>query len=279
MPEGPEIRRAADQLEKSIMGKPIQEVELLHPTLTGHESLFVNHCVTHIDTRGKAMLTRLSSGWTVYSHNQLYGRWTVNRVSTNPRSNRALRLAITTNSHTARLWSATDIDLFRTGQEVSHPFIAGLGPDVLNPESTQSVLRDQLASTSCRRRKAASLMLDQHAFAGLGNYLRSEILFKAGVHPDDRPADLDKDHLERWAAVISELSLRTYQTGGITVDKKMAEVGKASKLPRRTWRHYVFNREGLDCPACTTRIVRKRYGGRRLDFCPKCQTSHRTSKT
>ena len=279
MPEGPEIRRAADRVEKSIRGKLILEVELLHPGLAGRESLFVNHYVTHIDTRGKAMLTRLSSGWTIYSHNQLYGRWTVNRASTNPHSNRALRLAITTDSHTARLWSATDIDLFRSGEENSHPFIASLGPDVLNPESTPSVLLDQLASTSCRRRKAASLMLDQRAFAGLGNYLRSEILFKANVHPDDRPDDLDKDHLERWATVISQMSLRTYQTGGITVDKKMAEAGKASKRPRRTWRHYVFNREGLDCPACATAIVRQRYGGRRLDFCPTCQISKRDLKT
>ena len=275
MPEGPEIRRAADRVEKALKDELIQAVDLLHPALVGHEPLFISHFVTRIDTRGKAMLIRLSSGWTVYSHNQLYGRWTVNPVSAIAASNRVLRLAITTNSHTARLWSATDINFFRSGEESSHPFIASLGPDVLNPESTPSILLDRLVSTSCRGRKAASLMLDQQAFAGLGNYLRSEILFVAGVHPDDRPMDLDQGRLEQWATNISRLSLRTYRTGGVTVDKNMADAGKASGRRRETWRHYVFNREGLDCPICSSTIVRKRYGGRRLDFCPKCQTPKR----
>ena len=192
MPEGPEIRRAADKVAKAIAGHTIESVELAFPSLQGNEALFNGHQVNEIATRGKAMLTRLSSGWTVYSHNQLYGRWTVNLKTTDPKSNRSLRLAITAGRHTARLWSATDIELIPTEDESKHPFIAGLGPDVLDPDTSVEVISEQLLSSRCAGRKAASLMLDQGAFAGLGNYLRSEILFVAGVHPDDRPRDLDE---------------------------------------------------------------------------------------
>ena len=277
MPEGPEIRRAADKVQRAIAGNIVESVELFHPNLEDQEVLFLNHEVLSIGTRGKAMLTRFSSGWTIYSHNQLYGRWTVNLITTPPRSNRSLRLSITAGRHTARLWSATDIDVLPTEAEQEHPFIANLGPDVLDPESTPELISERLISDSCRNRKAATLMLDQRAFAGLGNYLRSEILFISGVHPDDRPRDLDPSVIEKWGQAIRQLSGRAYQTGGITVDEVSASRGKASGRPRRQWRHYVFNREGQGCPHCSETIIRKRYGGRRLDFCPSCQPAKRLS--
>ena len=103
MPEGREIRRAADEVERAIAGHVIKHVELPHPILAGQEDIFLGYKVLGIKTHGKAMLTRLSSYWTVYSHNQLCGRWTVDFENKAPHSNRSLRLAITAGDHTARL--------------------------------------------------------------------------------------------------------------------------------------------------------------------------------
>jgi endonuclease-8 len=58
-------------------------------------------------------------------------------------------------------------------------------------------------------------MLDQSFIAGLGNYLRSEILFAAGLHPDLRPLDLSRKQVGDLARHTLQLSLRSYQTGGI----------------------------------------------------------------
>ena len=70
------------------------------------------------------MLTRFDCDLSMYSHNQLYGRWTVNRRSTELKWGRALRAEMLTESHAVRLWSATDVEIIPTCDEESHPFIS-----------------------------------------------------------------------------------------------------------------------------------------------------------
>ena len=275
MPEGPEIRRAADRLGKALIGRRIENCNLPYTTFIGREHLIRDQIVIDVTSQAKAMLIRFENGWTMYSHNQLYGRWTVNLVTTENRMKRTLRAELCTEKHAVRLWSATDIDLLPTAEEPLHAFLAKLGPDVLNENVTEDDLYVQLSSKKCFRKKGATLMLEQRSFAGLGNYLRSEILFSAGVHPDDRPCDLPENTLKKWAHAIKSVTVQAYQTGGVTVPEDVAKAGKQRGEPRRTWRHYAFCRNERPCLKCGTLIVRLRYGGRRLDHCPTCQTPHR----
>jgi endonuclease-8 len=275
MPEGPEIRRAADKLGKALIGKRIEHSNLPYATFSGREHLIQDQVVIDVTSQAKAMLIRFENGWTMYSHNQLYGRWTVNLVTTESKMRRTLRAELCTDKHAVRLWSATDIDLIPTAEEPLHAFLSRLGPDVLDARVKVQTLYQQLISKKCFRKKAATLMLDQRSFAGLGNYLRSEILFASGVHPDDRPCDLDESRLKAWAVAIKSVTVQAYETGGVTVPQEVAKAGKERGEPRRTWRHYAFCRNERPCLKCGTLIVRLRYGGRRLDHCPHCQTAHR----
>ncbi len=275
MPEGPEIRRAADQLAKALVGHVVHEATFSHAALhQGHE-VILNHEVLSVTSRAKAMLIRFSSGWTMYSHNQLYGRWTVHRRSTAYTSRRSLRIELLTENHAVRLWSATDIVMLPTAEENGHAFLASLGPDVLNDDVDAALLLDHFRHKKIYRKKGATLMLDQRSFAGLGNYLRSEILHAAGVHPDDRPCDLDEATLERWAHAVKDITVRAYLKKGVTVPDEVAKASKARGEARRMWRHAVFCRNDRPCLTCGDLVVRRRYGGRRLDFCPTCQPSRR----
>ncbi len=275
MPEGPEIRRAAERIGKVVVGRPLSGIRFLHPSIAEQQIQIEGASIQEITTQGKAMLTRFDNGWTLYSHNQLYGRWTVHLRTTEVNWNRSLRVEFLTEKKAVRLWSATDLALFPSVEEAIHPFLSKLGPDVLDKNIGADFLEERLRSKSCRNRMAAHLMLDQKAFAGLGNYLRSEILFVAGVHPDSRPSDLDDATLAAWSRAIKETAVQAYQTGGITVDPDTAERGKLAGEPRRTWRHYAFCRNNRPCLACGDIVIRLRYGGRRLDYCPSCQPSVR----
>ena len=275
MPEGPEIRRAADRIGKALTGKEIVAGNWPYGSLVDRTHLIEGQHVIDVTSRGKAMLIRFENGWTMYSHNQLYGRWTVHLNSTNYDSRRSLRAEFITEKHAVRLWSATDIELMLTVEERGHSFLERLGPDVLDDSTTVDRLEEQLRSKKCYRKKAATLMLEQKSFAGLGNYLRSEILFSAGVHPDDRPSDLDDLALHKWAECIKTITMRAYQEGGVTVPRNVAQASKERGEPRRMWRHYAFCRNERPCLICGELIVRLRYAGRRLDHCPQCQPSHR----
>ena len=201
----------------------------------------------------------------------MYGRWTVNLNTTKVKSRRALRVVFTTNKHAVRLWSATDIDLIPTDEENEHSFLKKIGPDVLNESCSLDLIEERLTSTSFHKKKASTLMLDQAFFAGLGNYLRSEILFDAKIHPDDRPFDLDKTRITQWAKSIKNISQLAYETGGFTVSKSLADRNKENGEPRRSYRHAVFMRHQYECLNCKERIERKWDGKRKVDYCPSCQ--------
>ena len=271
MPEGPEIRRAADRISKVLIGKEIIESKFDYVRIKDKEEIVKNKNIKEITTRGKAMLIRFMNDWSMYSHNQLYGRWTVNLNTTKIKSSRALRVVFTTNKHTVRLWSATDIDLIPTAEENEHSFLKKIGPDVLSESCSLDLIEERLTSTSFHKKKASTLMLDQTVFAGLGNYLRSEILFDAKIHPDDRPFDLDKTRITQWAKSIKNISQLAYKTGGFTVSKSLADRNKENGEPRRSYRHAVFMRHQYECLNCKDRIERKWYGKRKVDYCPSCQ--------
>ena len=275
MPEGPEIRRAADRIGKALLGKVVLDGHWPFPSLNQADGLILGHEVLSVTSRAKAMLIRFSSGWTMYSHNQLYGRWTVHLKTTDHNSRRSLRAEFMTDKHAVRLWSATDIQLVPTAEENGIPFLQRLGPDVLDPAITSTKLQAHLREKKIYRKKGATLMLDQRCFAGLGNYLRSEILHAAGIHPDDRPCDLDDESLGRWATAIKEITQRAYLEKGVTVSKEVALSSKARGEPRRMWRHAVFCRNDRPCLTCGDLVLRKRYAGRRLDYCPSCQPVRR----
>ena len=63
-----------------------------------------------------------------------------------------------------------------------------------------------------------AISIDQGFLGGLGNYLRSEILFVARLHPTLRPIDCTTDQIAQLAAAAIALPWQSYETAGITND-------------------------------------------------------------
>ena len=275
MPEGPEIRRAADRVAAAVVGHPLVEVQFGLERLEPFENVLSSARVTAVDTHGKAMLTRFDNGLTVYSHNQLYGRWVVQRPGSLPKTGRQLRFAIkpaaSDGAKWALLYSASEIEVVPNADVASIPFIARAGPDCLSPRLRPSSLAKRLDHSRFRRRSLAALLLDQGFVAGIGNYLRSEILFVAGVHPLDRPLDLDADARAGLGRAIRSVCRRAYQSGGVTTDAALVKALKAEGATRRGYRHYVFRRRGLPCHRCGTTVDEAQLAGRWASWCPSCQ--------
>lgn len=161
MPEGPEIRRAADSLEAAIKGKPLTHVWFAFPQLKPFESQLVGQTVTHIETRGKALLTHFSHNLTLYSHNQLYGVWRVVEADEQPQTTRVLRVRLQTADKAILLYSASDIEMLTPEQLLTHPFLQRVGPDVLDVRLTASDVKARLLSPTFRNRQFSGLLLDQ----------------------------------------------------------------------------------------------------------------------
>lgn len=278
MPEGPEIRLAADKVARVLVGHTVVEAELWLERLRRFEKRLAGSAVTAVDTRGKAMLTRFDNGLTLYSHNQLYGKWFIMPRPRLPRTTRQLRVGLHTETHSALLYSASDIEVLTERGLQKHPFLCRVGPDILDPELTAGGIVDRLESATFRNRAIAGLYLDQAFLAGIGNYLRSEILWAAGVNPCLKPSQLNNTRLRAIAKQTLAISRRSYRTRGVTAPSKQAIERKALGMSYGQYRFQVFGREGLHCYACGATIERHTAGSRNLFVCPGCQKSSSTDK-
>jgi endonuclease-8 len=224
-----------------------------------------------VESRGKAMLIRFASGVNIYSHNQLYGRWFVKPRGGLPRTTRQLRLAVHTKKHSALLYSASEIAVLHNDELSKHPFLARLGPDVLSDRVQPSDIEVRLADPRFRRRSLGALLLDQGFVSGLGNYLRCEILFVAGLDPSMRPVDLAGRLRSERANAITEIARRAYRLAGVTNDPLDVRRLKGEGSPRGEYRHFVFGRGGKRCRRCGETIEKSVHSGRRFYACPSCQ--------
>jgi endonuclease-8 len=188
-----------------------------------------------------------------------------------PRTGRQLRFAVRAGDRRALLYSASEIDVLDADGEREHPFLARLGPDVLSQAPTVDELAERLEERRFRGRQLGALLLDQAFVAGLGNYLRAEILFEAAVHPARRAVDCTTDERRRIAGRILALARRAYRTRGITLAPSRVAELKAAGVSREGHRFWVYGRRGEPCRTCGRKVTARAIGGRNCFWCPACQ--------
>lgn len=135
--------------------------------------------------------------------------------------------------------------------------IAGLGPDAL------SVGYEEFASrfAACRR-QLKPLLLDQSFLAGIGNIYADESLFRARLHPLTISSNLAPVKVKRLFGSIKAVLDEAVAARGANIDG----VFSAGEFIIS-----VYGRDGCQCPACGTKIIKIRVGQRGTHLCPLCQ--------
>ncbi len=274
MPEGPEIWRAADKLNEALGGKIMEDLFFAFDELKPYEEQLSGLKIEKVEPRGKAILTRFENDLTMYSHNQLYGKWMIRDRGQVPDNNRQLRVAFHNHAKSAFLYSASEISMHRDEEIPNHNYIKKLGPDVIHPETSPEEILERYRNDAFVNRKLTTLLLDQGFVSGIGNYLRSEIMFYAGVHPSYKLRNCSEKEIEKLADATYKLSRRSYETGGITNDPGIVEALKREGAKRKAYRHFVYKRTGKRCYKCGTKIQQQKTGGRKVYFCPSCQNNN-----
>jgi endonuclease VIII len=267
MPEGPEIFLAARAVHAAVAAQP-SNIDLRYPPLAVKARSLRAVPITRVHARSKAMLTEFANGTVLYSHNQLYGQWVVHPLGA-PLLAKQIRLIITTQNHQTVLYSATDFAWLNAGQEAQHPYIAKLGPEVLSAQVTAQHIAQRLALFP--RRVIADALLDQHVLAGLGNYLRADILLLARINPLRKIALLSPAELLRIGKACKTLTQRSVQRDGVVRPWAQYQAALKAGADYEAARFYAFDRQGAPCWECATPIARVAQGGRGLFYCPQCQ--------
>jgi endonuclease-8 len=173
-------------------------------------------------------------------------------------------------------WEAVGFDipvaeLHNDASLVRAPHLARLGPD---PLAADFDAREAVA----RLRKAGELaieeaLLDQRCLTGVGNVLKSEILFMAGVDPHAAAGELSDSQLTR----IVDLTRRVLRDNVVAVDSggRTARAGlrNTTRSADPAAKLFVYGRAGRPCRRCGAKIRHRRAGRyvRSTYWCPACQ--------
>lgn len=107
-------------------------------------------------------------------------------------------------------------------------------------------------------RVIGEILLDQSVFAGVGNILRNEILFRSGIRPDRKISDIPEKKLKLL----------------IRITKRLCEEFLDSKLKGRGIKSLLMVYNSKYCRRCGAKInfYRDEFTGRKTFYCPNCQS-------
>lgn len=151
------------------------------------------------------------------------------------------------------------------------------GPDPISPEWLSAAWPAKVRRS---QRDLKCLLMDQSIVAGLGNIYVCETLFDAGIHPWTKACDCGEDQWKSLRKSIYHVLNRGLKFG-LALDLDLSGQASANRLfyfgtrssdaQQKPEFFHVYDREGLGCRRCHSRIRRDRQSGRSTYWCPHCQ--------
>ena len=219
MPEGPECRRYAEDLAKRISGKVIVDVSLvsgryLKKPPTGIESFKSGLPVGVIGAgvHGKFIYWILKNDFFIWSTLGMTGQWSSEQ-----------------NTHTRIKFHLNDGSVYYNDQRNfgTLKFVRGkfqmieklksFGPDML----ADDVLDDDFIKQMRMHPKweVTKALMDQSTVAGIGNYIKSDSLWLAGISPKRSVGDITDLELSALNRSIKHVMRESYNAGGAIGDE------------------------------------------------------------
>jgi formamidopyrimidine-DNA glycosylase len=143
--------------------------------------------------------------------------------------------------------------------------LAKLGPEPFSPEFSVDYFADRLRD---RHRPIKNALLDQSIVAGIGNIYADEALFLSRIQPQTSCAVLGLEQIARLHGAVIQVLQAAIAARGTTFSDYRDVAGINGNYAGLAW---VYDREGLACRICETRIQRIKLAGRSAHFCPTCQ--------
>lgn len=219
MPEGPEVKTIADKLRDIIVNKTIIKSRFKNAN---------NQKIERVTSYGKKLIFHLSNDQAIVTSFGMEGRWLINQKGNHTHSYLALSDNITLYYDDSRKFGSVklipNIDLYL------HKY----GPDMLDDPISEQDWINIFQHTG--RRQISTVITDQHVIAGVGNYLKSEILYDARIRPDR--VTLSVKELLQLRKSTYKIIQESYRHNGLTLRTYWAPDGT-----KGTYHHRVYQRE------------------------------------
>jgi len=271
MPELPEVQTIVSAYRERLEGRRIARFTSRWPRNCLPDAAAVaaagqGRTIRAVGRRGKWIVLELSPRGALLVHLRMSGRFEWSAADApEPRHVRAV--LDFDDGH--RLWFC-DARKFGRIRYVEDPAqaTAELGLEPLEPSFTTAALAARLAG---RARQIKPLLLDQTVIAGLGNIYTDEALFRAGIYPLARAADVSPAQVRSLRKAIRDVLSQAIAREGTSIDWSYPGGRMQSALR-------VYGRAGKPCRRCGAEIQAMRVAQRGTHYCPVCQPAPRAAR-
>jgi formamidopyrimidine-DNA glycosylase len=274
MPELPEVETIRRGLALRMTGRHIVRAELRRPDLRrpfppGLGQRLDGARIGALTRRGKYILIELDDSGSLLLHLGMSGRITAGTVAAPPEPHDHVVLTLDDGT-VVRLNDPRRfglLDYIPRDQAGTHPLLAGLGPEPLEPGFDGGYLNRVLHG---KLTPIKSALLDQRIVAGLGNIYACEALYRARVSPRRLAASVVGARAERLAGAIRDVLEEAIEAGGSSLRDYVQANGELGYFQHR-WA--VYGKEGEPCPGCDCAegVRRIAQAGRSTFFCGRRQ--------
>ena len=262
MVEGHSVHRIAVQHTRRLVGRRFRATSPNGRFAEGAR-LIDGRTFSRIEAIGKNLFAFFSAVGTpdvvMHVHFGMSGRWSVADAARAKPTTPTTRLTLEGDGIVSHLSAMTvdhgGVDFFETKR-------AALGHDPLRADADAEAL---WAKVSGSTKSIGSLLMDQSAFAGVGNIYRCEILNVARVHPEVKGNQLTRAQFDAiWAASVRLMGMGFTLGSIVTVSPEEAiAVGKP------TLRRWLYNR--ATCGRCDGPVRSWQIQSRTCYACARCQ--------
>jgi endonuclease VIII len=259
MPEGDTVWLAGRRLHDALAGQRLVSTDFRVPQLATAD--LAGRLVSEVVSRGKHLLTRIDDALTLHTHFRMDGTWHLYRPGDRWRGGPdwQVRVVLATERWQAVGYRLPVVELLARGDE--DRAVGHLGPDLLGSDwDLDKALRRLFAGPD---REIGIALIDQRNLAGIGNLYKAESLFLARLSP--------------WCPVRDVPDLRTLveQARRLLTTNREQPWQVTTGVHRRGQEHWVYERAGMPCRRCRTRVLVARQGTPPFDrltyWCPTCQ--------
>lgn len=268
MPEGHVIHRLADALTREF-GGTTPEVTSPQGRFEAAAELVDGTVLEGADAVGKHLLIDFADDRTIWIHLGLIGKLRFTPAADPLTSPETLRLRIANDDVAAHLRGPQWCRLVAPEERAN--VVATSGPDPLRRDADPARAWARVSRSS---RPIAALLMDQKAFAGVGNIFRAEVLFRHGLDPFLPARNVRREVFDSVWSDLVELMRYAVEVGRIDTvlpPHTPEAMGREPRVDRHGGEVYVYRRAGLPCWVCGTPVATTTLEGRNLYWCPRCQ--------
>ena len=272
MHELPEVETVVQTLRPLIIGRKVEEIEVLMPKMVKLCSInqlkteIIGQKIKDIYRSGKYFIIVFEKWWIV-GHLRMTGRLTLAK-NTEMRDKYTHVVFWLDNQTQLRFADMRQFGCLYlvVPEEVDKIFgLATLGPEPLAEDLSVELFNKRIEN---KKVKIKQLLLNQQFVAGIGNIYADEILFHAGINPNRLANSLNTDEIERLYQSMRHIIAAGIRHRGTSIKDYVDGFGVKGEF-----QNYLkaYGRTNQACVQCNHPLIREKIGGRSTHYCPKCQ--------